>query len=185
MRVEQRARSKGIWRKKADQKSKNRPRKRLRRRRNRSRSKSRAWCPTSQSNLWFRRERSELTRSQYEDFIQLICPKFKYNTDNYNFIVNLNTEIFSRFRLKAVVSLIQFSRFDKIVAMADDLLDLEYKLLDQENLVNLFEFQKSKWDFLELEEILQGNKRQCCYAIPNIIYKASAMSNLVQTPEVG
>lgn len=68
--------------------------------------------------------------------------------------------------------------------MADDLLDLEYKILDQEHLTNLFEFQKTKWDFLELQEVVQGNSRLCCYAIPNIIFRASHLSGLPRTPEV-
>lgn len=68
--------------------------------------------------------------------------------------------------------------------MADDLLDLEYKMLDQENLINLFEFQKTKWDFLELKEVVQGNEKLCCYAIPNIIFRASDLSGLTRTPEV-
>jgi hypothetical protein len=68
--------------------------------------------------------------------------------------------------------------------MGDDLLDLEYKILDQENLINLFEFQKNKWDFLEFKEILQGRDKLCCYAIPNIIYKVDKMQNYQRFSEV-
>ena len=83
-----------------------------------------------------------------------------------------------------MVCLLEFKQFDKIETMADDLLDLEYKILDQENLINFFEFQKNKWDFLELKDLVQGKDDLCCYAIPNIIYKASSFNKLNRFSEV-
>ena len=96
----------------------------------------------------------------------------------------MDTALFEKFNIKAIVSLIEFTKFDKIVSMGDDLLDLEYKILDQENLINLFEMQKNKWDFLEFKEVVQGSKKLCCYAIPNIIFKTDKLPNYNRFTEV-
>ena len=83
-----------------------------------------------------------------------------------------------------MVCLIEFQKYDKILTIGDDLLDLEYKILDQENFINMFEFQKNKWDFLEFKDLMEGNEKLCCYAIPNIIFKASSLLNVNRFAEV-
>ena len=83
-----------------------------------------------------------------------------------------------------MVCLIEFQKFDKILSIGDDLLDLEYKLLDEENFINMFEFQKNKWDFMEFKDLMEGNKNLCCYAIPNIIFNSSFFESIDHFSEV-
>ena len=66
----------------------------------------------------------------------------------------------------------EFHDFEKIMKIPDDLLDFEYKFLEHENLINLFEFQKLKYDFMQIKDVLENNPNKSCYAIPNIFYNA-------------
>jgi hypothetical protein len=83
-----------------------------------------------------------------------------------------------------MVCLIEFVKYKNILALGDDLLDLEYKIMDQEHLTNYFEFQKNKWDFLEFKELVGEQEDQLCYAIPNIIYRARSISKSNSFSEV-
>lgn len=70
-----------------------------------------------------------------------------------------------------MVSIVELTEYDKIDQISDDLLDFEYHLLNKDSNINLFEFQKVKWDLLEFKKDVNEDSSKTCYMIPNIIYK--------------